>query len=241
MKSMIKSIVAALAGIGIMAGGAMAIPLGSLPGGWVVSDSMDYWTVTDMTTGQDGDSFFKIVLEHAAYESGFGLYTVDDLGQVESKFEIFRPTAEPSSSWFDLSGTANVNFWNDNGDWKITTTYSNDGNLDNDGWVDFAHEFGFYYDVDRGANGTIDYTFFTDSSLNTAEPGEEHILTVYNADWHSAYILLDDQIGSGDADFNDMTVFVNDVQPVPEPATMLLFGTGMAALAGTARRKMARK
>jgi hypothetical protein len=38
-----------------------------------------------------------------------------------------------------------------------------------------------------------------------------------------------------------MRVKVTDVEPVPEPATMLLFGTGVAGLFGVAKRKRMKK
>ena len=50
-------------------------------------------------------------------------------------------------------------------------------------------------------------------------------------------IAWEDLPGGGDQDYNDLVVEVGGAAPVPEPATMLLFGTGLVGLAGARFRR----
>jgi hypothetical protein len=204
----------------LVAGSVMALPTNTPGYQWV---NAPYWHTTDLTTAVEGESTFVLKFEEAAYESDFGLFT-----QAGQKLEVFNFLAEPGVE--DVS----VYFKQENGNWLVGLDKNNITTI-------WAQDFGFYFDVHTGGAGdpTADYTFYSDSALNTMDAGIQHVATEWNG-VSMVNIYLDDQLMNinPDGDWNDMKVKGIDLAPVPEPTTLLLLGTGLLSVFAIARKKV---
>jgi hypothetical protein len=186
-------------------------------------DQDSYWSLTS-----SGISTSRMIIEVADWkdENTFGVFRGSDYVELFSGADTAGKTAV-----FEIqsSGEVFVNFLS-------TGTFFG------------ANLFGYYL-------GTPDGIFHSDTALNA--DGIDHMLAYQgnNIDvlkignlmpglWTSSeYILaFEDIYGGGDFSYNDMVVMVGQVtpgvNPVPEPGTLLLLGSGMLGLAAV--RKLRR-
>jgi hypothetical protein len=235
MKQFSSILMVLLVTIFLTAVSAMATPanLGELLGNPLFNSIVDN-NATDVSAtninGDDASASAFILFEDGGWanQNKFGIYGYSfDSGTITvgDTLEIFQGWDSPASGskmiYFDLINNS-------------ASLYSDGSNS-----ISIGKTFGFY--MTNGWGQTV----YSQPTLN--EDGIDHMMIFDTSsvagDLNGATLVIgiEDMLGGGDFDYNDLTVGATGVSPAPEPATMLLFGTGLISLGAFGRRKFFKK
>lgn len=174
-----------------------------------------YVTLTD-TDGELDDTNVTLLAEYANLASGnsFGIYD-ENTGEELSLFTGGTDVNTGVTISFDLASGQATN---------LTTEES----------AEVGSTFGFYIDNGDGNK------YYSDSELNEGfDPAliYDTVGTSGEGLFGSNLVVAFEDQEAGDRDYNDLVVGLTDVEAVPEPGTLALFGMGLLGVGAATRRK----
>ena len=227
---------------------AMALPINTRPiGDSITLTPLDTVIKNKMDVG---------VIDVVSDQTGQALWT-DDEGPVDSF--VVNVVAGLASNTFGLysaltgtqvnlitgvEGSQNFKFVDINGN-SILDLRVGSGTVYAD-YTDFGNTFGFYFNssfTEDSENGgtplALSYALEDKDKFTYKDYGGA--TGTFVSDGDNDWLLAFEAGGSSAIDYADGVYIIEDAAPVPEPATMLLFGTGLAGLASLCRRKANKK
>ena len=198
---------------------------------YLADNNDSHWNIT-----ATGANISVLMFEMASYapNNTFGIYDVNDHTNKLQLFEgsdivghtqTLALSVDPNGGYlfqsYDINGGTSATFSSTTFGYYMINEPGNNFYSNTDLNVDDVDHMLAY----QGVNDSFDATL--NGIFATWTPNE--------------YVLAwEDLNNGGDLDYTDMVIMVESVQPIPEPATMLLFGTGLAGLA-TLRRRATKK
>jgi hypothetical protein len=200
-------------------------------------DGSGDWINKNSTWDSDTDTFVQVI--DGLFTGADTLTLVNGMpGETETWYgngahtiileEIAGYADNTTFGWYDINNKSNIG--------QIFSG-SDDSNT---GWKDanFSEKnFGFYIDP----NGNQANRMYTEHLLNAGDQYQVAIFQI-NSSMYDYLLAWEDLslMENTDQDYQDMIVRMK-LNPVPEPATMLLLGSGLVAIAGFGRKKVLKK